>query len=253
MHTEYGLGRIHGGCHMKKILLASVAAALCGAPALAADMPVKAAPMAPMFSWSGCYVGVEAGGDWGHSRHRADDRTTIVDFNADGGVFGGTLGCNAQSGQWVFGVENDLSWTGVKGHELDHPPFNVIATSGTKANWLDTLRGRIGIAVDRSLWYVTGGAAFTDIKQFGDNGAGITIAQSKSRSGWTAGFGFEQALADPHWSWKIEYLRVDFGYKLYPGDGIIFANHNINLTENIVRVGLNWRGDWGKGPVSARY
>src|SRR5467141_1003269 len=123
---------------MKKILLASVAAAaLCSASALAADRPVpyKAAPAAPVFSWNGCYVGIEGGGDWGRSRHKADDGTTIADFKVDGGLIGGTIGCNAQRGQWVFGIENDLSWPHFRGHELDNPPFNPAFTSGTKTNW----------------------------------------------------------------------------------------------------------------------
>src|SRR5258708_23654627 len=106
---------------MKKILLAGIAAAaFCAAPAIAADMPhtapvSKAAP-APVFSWNGCYGGIEGGGAWGKSKHTSDAGLTIADPKVDGGLFGGTLGCNYQSANWVFGVENDLSWAGLRGH-----------------------------------------------------------------------------------------------------------------------------------------
>ena len=241
---------------MKKILLIGIAAAaVCVAPALAADMPVKAAPMAPAFSWSGCYGGIETGGAWGKSRHEDDSGLTIANPRVDGWLIGGTLGCNVQSGNVVWGLENDISWTSLKGEEFDHPPFITTFSRGTKANWLDTLRGRLGIAADRSLWYLTGGLAFSDVKITANDHIGDVLQESNTRTGWTIGVGFEQALADPRWSWKIEYLYVDFGKAFYPGNAALaFANDHADLKESIVRIGLNYRfGDWGKGPVVAKY
>jgi len=88
---------------MKKLILAGVAAfALASSSASAADMPVKAAPVAapaPVFTWTGCYIGVEGGGAWGRSQHigAADDAAIsgfpISDsFNLHGGLVGGTSG-----------------------------------------------------------------------------------------------------------------------------------------------------------------
>jgi outer membrane immunogenic protein len=57
---------------MKNILLgfASVGA-LVATPVLAADMPVKARPTAPVSvdSWTGCYVGANIGGIWDARQH----------------------------------------------------------------------------------------------------------------------------------------------------------------------------------------
>jgi outer membrane immunogenic protein len=241
---------------MKKLLVAGIAvAAFCAAPALAADMPVKgpvykAAPAA--FSWSGCYIGAAAGYGWGSTNHTfTDGFPALRGTDVNGGIIGGTLGCNAQTGNWVWGIENDFSWTGFKGSDPDiqNPAFFTI---GTKVRWLDTLRGRVGVANGPSLWYVTGGAAFADIVDF-EHSAAVSQDVSKTRSGWTVGAGVEWAMSDPHWSWKLEYLYVDFGNKLYPYTVVGPASERANLTENIVRIGINWRGDWGKGPVSAKY
>jgi outer membrane immunogenic protein len=257
---EVGLGQIHVVCHMKKILLASVAtAALCSASALAADMPVKAPHYAPSFSWTGCYVGAVAGGMWGSTRQVDESGKPsaiglpLIDTDVSGGLVGGTLGCNYQTANWVWGVENDISWTSFKGSEQELDPFNPNIRLGTKTSWLDTLRGRVGYAVDRSLWYVTGGAAFSDIKATEDFPGVGNI--TNTRTGWTVGAGVEWALADPHWSVKLEYLYVDFGNKLYrfTAQPVPDLDRNVNLKENIVRVGLNYKLDWGKAPVVAKY
>ena len=239
---------------MKKFLIAGVAAAtFCGASAFAADMPVKGSIAAPMFSWKGCYLGIEGGGEWGRSEHHFTDGVLGARINMDGAIIGGTSGCNWQNGNWVLGYESDLSWSGLKNTapNLFVPAF----TFGTKSAWLSTTRARLGIAADRSLWYITGGLASSDIKA-SDSTAGAFEQHSKYRSGWTLGAGAEFALADPRWSWKIEYLYVDFGKHTYDFSNPLFANRNVDLKENIVRIGLNYRwgdGWWGKAPVSAKY
>jgi outer membrane immunogenic protein len=238
---------------MKKLLLASavaVAVALC-APAIAADMPVKgpvykAAPA--MFSWTGCYSGIEAGWSWAKSRIRFPDGDPAGDYNADGGLVGVTLGCNWQNGNWVWGVETDLAWSGLKGQGGENANPGVFL--GTKSNWLNTDRVRVGYAADRSLWFLTGGIAVRDIEAT-NFGLGFFDKLSHTSVGWTAGFGGEFALADPHWSWKIEYLYADYGTHSYAFTD--FSTKGFAVHENIVRIGINWRGDWGKGPVSAKY
>lgn len=245
---------------MKKLLVAGIAAAaFCGAPALAADMPVKApvykAAPAPVFSWTGCYIGAEAGYGWGKTDH-----TFVVDLPAlrgtsvDGGMAGGTLGCNYQTGAWVWGLENDFSWTGFSGSgtDISNPSFTI----GTKMHWLDTLRGRVGYSAGPSLWYVTGGAAFGNITDFQHEQGGLLREQdiTTTRTGWTVGGGVEWMI-DPRWSWKIEYLYVHFSNHDYSYIPSLTSEH-ANLSENIVRVGLNYKfgsTDWGKAPVVAKY
>ena len=153
---------------MKKIWLvsAALAAALATGSAFAADLPpaprVYAPPPAvvpPIFSWTGCYLGIEGGGSFGQSQHTSvgavnpanNGRPITNEFNLSGGLFGGTVGCNYQFSNVVAGIENDFSWTNLSGTTNDIPPFNLAARSSTKETWLDTLRGRVGVAWDRVL------------------------------------------------------------------------------------------------------
>jgi outer membrane immunogenic protein len=102
---------------MKKLLFAGVAvAALCCAPALAADIPVKApvykAAAAPIFDWTGPYAGIAAGWGWGHSKQTdpgIEEEIGDGSYRLRGGLIGGTLGYNWQRGPWVFGLEADYS------------------------------------------------------------------------------------------------------------------------------------------------
>jgi outer membrane immunogenic protein len=126
---------------MKKIFL--MAAAFLGATAVAsaADLPIPApvaAPVPVLFSWSGCYIGIEGGGIWGHSEQVAQAGPIGVGFSMTGsyslkgGIAGGTLGCNVQLSNFVVGIENDFSWTDKKGSALDRPPFDTTITNTTR-------------------------------------------------------------------------------------------------------------------------
>jgi outer membrane immunogenic protein len=261
---EYGLGRVREGNRMKKLLVVGIAAAaFCGAPALAADMPVrapvyKAAP-APIFNWSGFYLGIEGGGGWADTRHTnalgaGDSGTTGI----SGGLFGGTYGYNAQAGSWVLGLEGDISWSGIEKNFNDTNGSNFCGeTIGghcvTNLHWLGTDRVRLGYAWDRLLVYGTAGVAYGNV--------GGTIAVpgfltgDRTHSGFTFGGGVEWAFA-PNWSAKAEYLRADLGNNVTYGTIGTTPNERVSLKSlDIVRIGLNYRfGDpWGKAPVSAKY
>src|SRR5437868_4494385 len=107
---------------MKKILLASLAvAALYAAPVLAADRPApayKAAPMAaPVYSWTGFYIGGNVGGAWSHLTTTDVDAFaalatagTQTKLHKTGFTGGGQLGYNVQSANWLFGIEGDIGW-----------------------------------------------------------------------------------------------------------------------------------------------
>jgi outer membrane immunogenic protein len=230
-------------------------------PAFAADMPVRIETSQPVYAqpvaaynWTGCYLGLEGGGGWGQSHQYAATSRTPADvglpltngIDLTGGHFGGTVGCNYQATNIVFGVEDDLSWTNLRGSSNDIPPFTAGTISSTKENWLDTLRGRVGFAVDRVILYGTGGAAFSNV---GVNVCGgICDSDSQTRAGWVAGAGAEWAVWIHHASsltFKFEYLHVDLGNGLFvmPPAGTI-VNRNVNLTNDIIRVGLNWKFNW---------
>jgi outer membrane immunogenic protein len=127
---------------MKKLLNGSVVAlaTIGGSAAMAADMPLKAPPPPPVFSWTGCYVGIEGGYAWGRSRHRAPNfggplagqifvgGAEITDtFDVSGGTAGFEYGCNQQFGNyWVFGIEGDWSWSSKKGGTNEKFPGNPL-------------------------------------------------------------------------------------------------------------------------------
>lgn len=254
-----------------KIALALSALAISVASASAADLApryTKAPTMAvaPVYSWTGCYIGVEGGGNWGRSQHYLNDPTSpnfglpeTERFSLSGGLAGGTVGCNYQfANHVVVGIENDLSWTNKSGSSPLIAPFNLTETASTSESWLDTLRGRVGYSFDRVLVYGTGGVAFArEAFQLVDPVTGFG-GYSSTVTGWTAGGGLEYAFLD-NWSAKIEYLHADFGNKSYPfapnSTGLRaggFSPRIVSLSDDIVRVGVNYKFGWG-GAVVAKY
>jgi outer membrane immunogenic protein len=212
---------------MKSLFTASVSALALVAglvSAQAADIQqravVKAPPIvAPVFTWTGPYVGISGGYGWGDSRG----------FDVDGALLGVTAGYNWQMNQIVFGVEGDISWSDVSGSG----PCGAGTRCAVDNNWLGTARGRLGWAAGQFMPYVTGGLAFGDIDVrrtgFGSN--------SSTEVGWTLGVGVEAALWGPV-SAKIEYLYVDLGNgPSVPGPG----GGSADFQTNIVRAGLNYR------------
>jgi outer membrane immunogenic protein len=251
---------------MKKIWLvsAALAAALVTSSAFAADLPpaprVYSPPPAvvpPIFSWTGCYLGIEGGGSFGQSQHTSvgalnpanNGRPITDEFNLNGGLFGGTVGCNYQISNVVVGIENDFSWTNLSGAASNILQFDSARTSSTKETWLDTLRGRVGVAWDRFFFYGTGGAAFADegVKVCTPVGC---VGDSQTRTGWTAGVGGEwAALTVPAGTltFKVEYLHVDLGTGRFidpvvalPGGGNV-VTRDVRLTDEIFRGGINWK------------
>jgi outer membrane immunogenic protein len=247
------------GKFMKRILIAGIAAiAFCGAPALAADMPVKAPPMVvPIFNWTGFYVGIEGGGGWADTRHtNSGNGINSGTVGIDGGLFGGTYGYNWQSGSWVFGLEGDFSWSGIKKNFDDNNGGGFCSGAAqcvTDLRWLGTDRARLGYAWDRLLVYGTAGVAYGNV-QGTLTAAGFGLADS-TRAGFVFGGGTEWAFA-PSWSVKAEYLHIDhLGDATYSNAGGFPEKISLRNID-IVRVGLNYRFDdpgWGKGPVSAKY
>src|ERR1700682_5057391 len=136
-----------------------------GMAAVLALSTTASAPALVIFSWSGCYVGVEGGGNWGRSEQIARSGAFVNSpitgkFDLSGGIAGGTVGCNFQTSNFVFGIENDFSWTNKRVSVFDLPPFNVTTTSSTREKWIDTLRPRFGYAWDRYMIYGTVGVAW---------------------------------------------------------------------------------------------
>jgi len=280
---------------MKTFLLASaalMALSIGGNAVQAADMPVKYVKPVPVFSWSGCYTGVQVGYKWGESQHTSTglwngipstNNTAGYDitpwFDVNGAVGGVEAGCQVQWGNWVWGVEVDGSWSAAEGQaaHIIYPGLRFFDnwTSKTSERWLVTARGRLGYAWDKWLWYVTGGGAWTGLDVTVNNIPATIRAfptqaeiQSQTRGGWVVGYGTEYALTGG-WSVKAESLYADFGtFRSHDRVDAIFCNSRTNcsgrdvrLHEWVWRVGMNYRFDVGKGvgkgvgkyPVVAKY
>ena len=261
---------------MNKILVGMVAAVGMTGSAFAADMAVKARPVvAPVvaYSWSGCYIGGFVGGAGSDRNVRARDTdgyNGAADtwfYGTDTNVIGGgTLGCNYQTGAFVFGVEGEAGYLRVKGSALDPlSPFLPLDTrsSTTFGDWYGVIAGRAGVALDRTLFYAKGGVAFvnTNVSTIdailgGVGGNTITATGSDSRATWALGGGIEYALIN-NWTIKGEYLYIDTRQTLNAcglatvGGGRFCWSHDVPGLHT-AKLGLNYKFNWA-GPVVARY
>ena len=270
--------------------------------ASAADLPVKAMPYAvpaPAFSWTGFYIGANAGYAWGASQISAGLGGAWVNYQGVPGAFdpdyagvtsaakrtlnpssftgGVQAGYNYQINGFVIGVEADANYLGLRRSYTIGPllgvqgPGTYSVTAASAADALFTLRPRVGIAIDRSLVYVTGGLAASAFV-FSQNisylnprvnflpfttaaGGANAGSASSTKVGWTIGAGFERML-DNNWSVKAEYLYVDLGTQSFSSlytdlqPAVFTVQHKDSLTTNILRLGVNYR--FG-GPVVAKY
>jgi outer membrane immunogenic protein len=217
---------------------------LLASPVMAADLPVKTSlppPVAPAFSWTGVYFGLNAG--WlGADNSMVNQATPGVDTGIDvqdlatlstgdfslgkksGFIGGAELGYNYQFNNWVAGIEADIQ--GIAGQAVNG---SITSTSGLLSStltgsmdtrWLGTLRGRLGfLPAPTLLVYGTGGLAYSEISastsltqsdgsnSFTGNGTGGD-GFAELVTGWTAGGGVEWMFTQ-NWSVKVEYLHYD--------------------------------------------
>jgi outer membrane immunogenic protein len=225
--------------NLTKLVCAGVLAAAMAAPSFAADLPrpVYKAPIyvAP-FSWTGFYIGVNGGYAWGHADW--NNVNTSLSHNVDGALVGGTIGYNLQTGAFVFGLEADLDATWIDGSNVGGAPGTVCSGPtgcSVKNSWLATGRGRIGYAWDRWLPFITGGAAYGDVKMTQNSGG----FQTEDRLGWTLGAGVEYAFLGA-WSAKAEYLYVDLGTATCE-PAVCGPSTDVHFKTNMVRLGVNYR------------
>jgi outer membrane immunogenic protein len=171
----------------------------------------------PVFSWTGAYVGVLAGGGFAHTRWTdigdGIDRWAgggSRDVNPAGFVFGGFAGYNWQAMPgFVVGVEADLTYNTASGSALFEPMLGRGFTA--HANFAGSLRGRAGIAIDRLLLYVTGGLALGNpTARWFEPPVASHWHYSGLRAGYVIGGGAE-FMVSPNWTVRVEALFYDFG------------------------------------------
>jgi outer membrane immunogenic protein len=240
-------------------------------PAMAANMPLKApvAP-APALSWTGFYIGADAGYAWGQNATSCTfipgigspcEGLALPTLKSTGGLLGVEVGADWQYKNFVLGAAVD--WSALDLHGSTYFPSVDSGKSdqlASRYDWLGTARGRAGYAVGQSLFYGTGGLAFGRVTDtYGNDVIGTspsnpakTFTTDFNRTGWAAGAGWEYRLAH-NWDLKVEYLHVDLGTTALdisasgttgntasgnpPGSSVLHFRHAFDL----VRGGVNFR------------
>jgi outer membrane immunogenic protein len=248
---------------MQKFALAISILAASSVTAMAADISPRytkapAIVAGPAYSWTGFYAGANIGYGVAADASRLDAFVNpVIGFDnlesykiSPAGFLGGVqVGANWQTGLWVFGLETDFQGTS----QRDSVCVFICSTDGTvgatvsqKLRWFGTARGRAGVAVDRSLLYVTGGLAYGRVETSVNEVDGpLTAASiSETKTGWTAGGGIEAALAG-NLTAKIEYLYVDLGSQTLSFIDAAGPPGAITTTaamrDHIIRAGVNYR------------
>jgi outer membrane immunogenic protein len=266
---------------ISRLILGTVGLAAMSTVALAADLPSRRAPPVyipppiPVFSWTGFYIGGQIGYGFGNDNAVLDasgilrTQPNVFGYGTKpNGIIGGAhVGYNFALPAAGFG--NSLI-VGVEG-DVDGSDYRATSDLGaaiggasgvlfnrTRNEINGSIRGRLGFAVDRALFYATGGAAFGDFKSsYFSPLANALLPQdfSHTRVGYTVGGGIEYAVTT-QWSLRAEYRYTDFGTYtdvLNNGGGTSFPVRH-RETQNKVQVGFSYKFDSPlAAPVVARY
>ena len=255
-----------------KALFAGIVIGGCSVvSALAADLAVKAPPYLPPaaeMNWSGLYAGVQGGYGWGNSNYSfppvggltlwapnvTPDAGGAFSQGLDGGVFGGHIGFNHQTSNWVVGLEGSFDWSGLKGTSSNvFPPALVPpgATYNSDLKWLATITPRLGYAANRWLFYVKGGLAAGQFNSSVTSTAvapSIVVQEKNRQAGWTAGAGVEYAATN-NWIVGLEYNYFDLGSERYGGNAYQagvptnFGDYNVAARFSTINARLSYKWD----------
>jgi outer membrane immunogenic protein len=263
------------------LLLGMASAMAIASAARAADAVVEQAVIVePDFTWTGLYVGVNAGYSWGDFEQTAtippfgvvpilsfDGFSGTYDADADGASGGAQAGFNWQINGLIVGFEADIQAANIEGGAtgsevlvvntiLGPVDLETTVATTTEVEWFGTARLRAGFApTQRLLVYGTGGFAFGRTNSTSSVTAVIdpsgspetildneTASSSDTRTGWAAGAGAEFAI-DSNWSVKGEYLYTDLGDEeifSFEEDGFS-AGLSSDVKFHTVRIGVNYR------------
>jgi outer membrane immunogenic protein len=266
---------------MRTFALAALAAVGLATAAAAADLPRRVAPpppapyYPPALTWTGFYIGVNAGGifpDKGDLAFTGDPvfvapiiAAGVIPGRAglkdDGFIGGGQIGYNWQvSPAWVLGIESDFQGTSLS-KDFAFTNGAVTTVASAKLDWFGTTRGRIGwLLTPQFMVYGTGGVAYANASaSFAYTDPGVPAfavgSVSDTQVGWTAGGGIEWAFWN-NWSVKAEYLFYDLGHRnvsavvagaAVPAGAFLAADRE--NSGSIARIGLNYRFGYAPAPA----
>lgn len=207
--------------------------------AFAADAIVEEQALPAGFSWTGAYVGAQAGYTWGDTYHLLGGAQS-ASYDVDGWLAGAYVGYNYQfQNNLVVGIDADIAWSNADGGVANQPLATNVLT--TDIRWNAAIRGRLGYAIDRFLPYVAGGVAFADTRAF-YHYLGADGAIDGVRTGWTIGGGVEYAATD-NLILRAEYRYSDFGSTTeQPFLAAAFVDQQrFDLTTHDIRVGIAYK------------
>jgi len=215
----------------------------------------EVAPVPPPCDWQGFYVGINAGGQFGHSENKETDFGDPWGYSESGFTGGGQVGYNYQWRWLVIGPEIDLGYMNLDGSGHYHSLSDVLGESDS--DFFVTFRGRVGVGLDKWLIYATGGAIGVNYDTRVLDPIDPEVFDSHVQGfawGYTVGAGIERKL-NCRWSIKVEYLYFSLDPQNFSGpvgeDGESarsFAPNQPNsvdhfngeTTGHIVRAGLNF-------------
>ncbi|MGB8278766.1 MAG: outer membrane protein [Methylovirgula sp.] len=256
---------------IRAFLIGSVSAIALASAAFASDLPTTKGPAPfvppppPVFSWTGFYVGGNAGLSGGNFTQTVSADPSWASFGATSMGFsgGGQIGYNYEfpTTNFVAGVEADFQGSTLAGTYVNYSEGDSSLSYGEKSqsqvDWWGTARARLGYAFGNILPYATGGFAYGRVQtsyDYWDVGLpSESYSYSSTQTGWTAGGGVEYAITH-NLTLKAEYLYTDLGsFNFYTHEACVASclgsNSRIQTTFSTVRAGLNWKFDWMAPPA----
>ncbi len=228
------------------IALAATAVVVSSFSASAADLPAPAPLATPIYDWTGCYMGVQAGAGINYD--------TWTTEHGIGALAGGQLGCDYQTGMLVLGIQGEGFWSGMQSTYSDNDPSdsNYFETAPAKNTWDADIAARFGLGFDRALLYGKVGAVvghFNFSVQQGSNFGTDTGTASSTLPGLLLGLGLEYALTT-NWAVLFEYDYLGFPAKVLYVNNISSGvsepySASYGANENLFKLGVDYRFGWG--------
>jgi outer membrane immunogenic protein len=212
----------------------------------------------PECNWTGFYIGLNVGGQWGHSEdvdHNYNFDNKPWGYDESGVIAGGQIGYNYQWNWLVLGVEGDLGYMNLDGRGTEPGSPGGDTFGKTNSDFYTTIRGRLGFAWGHLLFYGTGGGIGVNVEtrviDDCDTGAcgdeRINAGTTNFNWGWTGGGGIEYMFGC-HWTIRGEYLRYQLGDQSFSGVDSFFGTpgdrHDFKAPGtmgNIFRAALNYK------------
>lgn len=251
---------------MKQIIRLTILFCTCAALALTVvagpeplpsgkEMKQVAPAPPPECNWTGFYIGLNVGGQFGHSEDKDLDDYNALDkpwgYDESGVVAGGQVGYNYQWNWLVLGIEGEGGFMNLDGRGVEPGSPGGDTRGESDSDFFTTIRGRLGFAFGHWLFYGTGGGIGVNYEtrviddcNTGPCGGGLIDAHKTEFDwGWTGGGGIEYML-NCHWTARFEYLRYQLDRQDFSAQNNFLNGpfgFNANTEGNIIRAALNYK------------